>query len=594
MFQQPGRRLAALAVMALVCVVSVSGLVGTQEAKADTVKSPVRPAAQVKTYLASEDQRTFSDGPSGWKGYQEQSLLCFVRGVTCPKWDTEWKADGGPDGAGDGFLNVHGTSLAAAPCTPQAGNGRWDSPLFTYTSKNAKSWRIKFNTKQTYLLLGDGHGGIAVDLIDESGKTVANAFPPQPTLPTNHWRTIDLAFDGKRLEYGHKYSIALKVVAIHAETAGSWGDVSFDNVSMETSTNGGVLPITQCRAGQNDVAKGLSALLNVGRMLDFCKLTEPVGNTVVSPVTQIATELANKEPFKEILDRGAGAFMVVDRTDSQFFGWFFSSGSLPPSDPRQLLFYAEDGTVGQAANFAVVFVTYQPMAILDEMANGPGGMMGTLERTLKGQLGNLEQVLSDPVGELLDIDPEWSVENLTQQIENIIGPLQNPKSKPAQIGGKVFHDLDSDGIRDDSEPGVANVGVKLYDCDDKTLVNTVLTDTDGSYKFKDVDPTYAPEGYCLEFDKSKFPGVVTFSPEHVGSNIKIDSDVNDQASGATSEFYIDPGETDLTWNAGLVGPEEAVPAVPLAAGIPVLGLALIGGGAMFWRKRRQRAEATTV
>ena len=73
---------------------------------------------------------------------------------------------------------------------------------------------------------------------------------------------------------------------------------------------------------------------------------------------------------------------------------------------------------------------------------------------------------------------------------------------PAVIGDYVWYDTDADGIQDAGEPGIGNVTLDLYLDDgdgicepngDDTLIDTTVTNADGSYLF-----TVAPGDYCVD------------------------------------------------------------------------------------------------
>ena len=76
------------------------------------------------------------------------------------------------------------------------------------------------------------------------------------------------------------------------------------------------------------------------------------------------------------------------------------------------------------------------------------------------------------------------------------------KGPLAAIGDFVWYDSDADGIQDAGEPGIGNVTLDLYLDDgdgicepggDDTLVDTTVTNADGSYLF-----TVAPGSYCVD------------------------------------------------------------------------------------------------
>lgn len=128
-------------------------------------------------YPGAAGARDFNADAGGWAGYEEYSPLCWVRGITCVNWHFAHPSSGGPNGAGDGFLRINGTSLGVAPCTPQAGIGRWTSPLFSYSGTGDKDWNLSFDVRQSYELYGDGHAGYAVEVLDEDGRVVTTASP---------------------------------------------------------------------------------------------------------------------------------------------------------------------------------------------------------------------------------------------------------------------------------------------------------------------------------------------------------------------------------------------------------------------------------
>lgn len=59
------------------------------------------------------------------------------------------------------------------------------------------------------------------------------------------------------------------------------------------------------------------------------------------------------------------------------------------------------------------------------------------------------------------------------------------------IGDLIWHDLNSDGVQDAGEPGLAGVTVYLYDSSGATLLATTVTDATGAYNFPGLqDGTY--------------------------------------------------------------------------------------------------------
>jgi hypothetical protein len=112
----------------------------------------------------------------------------------------------------------------------------------------------------------------------------------------------------------------------------------------------------------------------------------------------------------------------------------------------------------------------------------------------------------------------------------------------AAIGDYVWYDDNMDGIQDAGEPGVPDVTVNLYDCTNEPVAVT-LTDADGYYLFSGL----TPDDYYLEFVP---PAGYYFTLQDQGSDDELDSDAN-PATGRTECTTLDPGETDLSWDAGL-------------------------------------------
>jgi hypothetical protein len=130
------------------------------------------------------------------------------------------------------------------------------------------------------------------------------------------------------------------------------------------------------------------------------------------------------------------------------------------------------------------------------------------------------------------------------------GIIFNTPTAKANIGDRVWLDIDKDGIQDAGEPGVAGVTVTLYD-NTGAIVATAITDANGNYLFTDVP---AGTGYTIGFTA---PAGTVFSPKDatVDGN---DSDA-DPVTGKTAPFTVVAGTTDLSFDAG-VYPQPATKA----------------------------------
>ena len=113
----------------------------------------------------------------------------------------------------------------------------------------------------------------------------------------------------------------------------------------------------------------------------------------------------------------------------------------------------------------------------------------------------------------------------------------------ASLGDFVFEDLNNNGIQDIDEPGIPGVVVNLYDCDNVPVANT-STDMDGYYIFENL----TPGGYIVEFE---LVNGYYFSTADQGDDDSLDSDA-DIISGLTSCITLEPGENNMTVDAGMV------------------------------------------
>lgn len=136
--------------------------------------------------------------------------------------------------------------------------------------------------------------------------------------------------------------------------------------------------------------------------------------------------------------------------------------------------------------------------------------------------------------------------------------------EPASVGNFVFGDIDpngttpeeiaaGNGLQDAGEQGIDGIIVELH-ASDGTLISTTVTAGGGFYLFDNL----APGDYYLVFINPFTTGVWTEA--NVGTNDAIDSDPitsvpTDPRGDAqqTAVFTLTSGQTDLTWDAGLVG-----------------------------------------
>ena len=148
-----------------------------------------------------------------------------------------------------------------------------------------------------------------------------------------------------------------------------------------------------------------------------------------------------------------------------------------------------------------------------------------------------------------DEDPWDDVIDGNNQIENEDSDDHDPEKVvvTAWIGDYVWKDLDGDGVQDNNEPGVPGVHVYLYKCSNGSLVKKDTTDANGKYEFDFL----LSDDYFLRFDALpiNMPNCA-FTFKDKGGNDAKDSDVD--AAGITSCTFLQWGERDSTWDAGLV------------------------------------------
>jgi hypothetical protein len=120
----------------------------------------------------------------------------------------------------------------------------------------------------------------------------------------------------------------------------------------------------------------------------------------------------------------------------------------------------------------------------------------------------------------------------------------------ATLGDYVWEDLNTNGIQDMGEPGVAGVTVNLHDCDG--VIATTTTDANGYYLFECLEPN--DETSCCYYVEFMLPEGYAFTMQDQGMDDAVDSDAD--STGMTACIILEPGETDLTWDAGVYVPGD--------------------------------------
>lgn len=121
-----------------------------------------------------------------------------------------------------------------------------------------------------------------------------------------------------------------------------------------------------------------------------------------------------------------------------------------------------------------------------------------------------------------------------------------PASLGASVGGVVWRDDDSDGIRDPGEPGFEGLALSFLNGTGATLA-TEITGTGGAYLFAGVRG-----GMNCSISVARPANSIhtLFSPQDRGLDDLLDSDAN--ADGQIATFAIPVGTNDLSRSAGLM------------------------------------------
>ncbi|MGH1491081.1 MAG: SdrD B-like domain-containing protein [Acidimicrobiales bacterium] len=118
----------------------------------------------------------------------------------------------------------------------------------------------------------------------------------------------------------------------------------------------------------------------------------------------------------------------------------------------------------------------------------------------------------------------------------------------ANIRGIVWDDSNQDGIRDNDEPAVGSVAVRLLNADTLAVVAETTTESasiaTGTYEFN-----AEPGDYLIEVVPTTGFG---FSPANQGDDDTVDSDIEDGATGRTAAIIIDAVSTFEHIDAGLI------------------------------------------
>ncbi|MEM7531608.1 MAG: SdrD B-like domain-containing protein [Chloroflexota bacterium] len=125
-------------------------------------------------------------------------------------------------------------------------------------------------------------------------------------------------------------------------------------------------------------------------------------------------------------------------------------------------------------------------------------------------------------------------------------PTTTQSDQPTQfennkISGRVWVDLNANGLQDTDEPGIADVRVTLLDANNAPL-NTTFTDINGQYQFINL----MPSTYRVRFTQ---PFGYQGSPANEGGDDTLDSDAH-AGTGITEAVSLDENTLHLSADAG--------------------------------------------
>ncbi|MEM7333334.1 MAG: SdrD B-like domain-containing protein [Chloroflexota bacterium] len=127
-----------------------------------------------------------------------------------------------------------------------------------------------------------------------------------------------------------------------------------------------------------------------------------------------------------------------------------------------------------------------------------------------------------------------------QSVYPVCAGFKRIEAPKAAIGDLVWLDNNRNGLQDRQEPGLANVTVHLLDSNG-AIVATQLTNGDGIYHFTELNAG----AYSIQVVP---PAEYQISPRNAGDDAR-DSDID--GNGRTEQTELEPGENDLSWDAGL-------------------------------------------
>jgi len=117
----------------------------------------------------------------------------------------------------------------------------------------------------------------------------------------------------------------------------------------------------------------------------------------------------------------------------------------------------------------------------------------------------------------------------TTEYDTGTGVILDDDYEESSIDGRVWEDVDGNGIQDDGEPGLVGITVNLYEVGGGPAVASTIVGTDGGYSF---DSLIAGD-YYVEFVAE---GDLRFVDQNQGDDDTVDSDANE--NGRTDVIHL--------------------------------------------------------
>ncbi|HEX2128584.1 MAG TPA: hypothetical protein VHF58_05155 [Solirubrobacterales bacterium] len=210
-------------------------------AAASLIAAPSASAA-IFDYAPDQQARDFNGGGGGWSSSTEHAGLCLPS-ITCYGAGATHEAEGGPSGAGDGFLRINLFTIAEAVTDTTA---IIQSEPFTYRGAGGETpKRLTFSLDRrtdvggllpavdnaaSYSVRAISSGGPAVTLV--SSRTLGGA--------EDVWTAIDpVNLDPNELRIGRTYQISVETTFQSGVTVIGTGTVDYDNVVLRARGGGG-------------------------------------------------------------------------------------------------------------------------------------------------------------------------------------------------------------------------------------------------------------------------------------------------------------------------------------------------------------------